>query len=452
MKERILKLDRKFVTIIAISVVLIIIGIFIYFFESNQRMIAKGIDNITTIMEKKLFMNTKNLNVGEDYTINGDLTFNIESNYLNQLATYSSEYQTYANLINNLSKTKNKVVIKHDKTNKKLFMSLDSNYNGIDLLDLKYLIENNTEYYYIKGFMDSYINNGTSNYFEALDNNTTNKENMEYIYKFVLSSFKSNLKDDYFKKETVKVKIDNKEKTYKKTTLSIDDKILKEIAKNILSDLKNDKKANKILVSIDKDFKKAKVSSSTNYLSDGEKIEFSVYSNNIYQIKKYELKYVQDNNNTLLTYEVSSKKLESYVNDQLQGYLEFNSEKDKTNINIMDSNSKNIGKITITKTKDSYSITTNFSVSEVKITMSIENKISNVIKNKSYNQNLILKASIVSNNVSLANINMNINSKVKKGVKINEDTSNVILASDVSEDKKEAFMNTIMTTLTNLMS
>ena len=173
------QISKKTIIVIAIAVILIGIGLWIYYFQSNKRIIAKGIDNISTTFTDKLLMNKENLDIGNDYTLNGDLTFNLESDYLKTIATQYPEYQTYSTLITNLSKTKNKITYIQDKTNKKLLMSLDSKYNNSDLINVKYLIENNTEYYYIKGFMDSYINNGTSNYFEALDNDTTSSENLE---------------------------------------------------------------------------------------------------------------------------------------------------------------------------------------------------------------------------------------------------------------------------------
>lgn len=453
MKDAKFKINKNIIIIVAISIVLIGIGIFIYYSRSSKVMIAKGIDDITSMVKKDVFMNSKQFDVGKDYTLNSDLTFNIESNYLQQLSAYSPEYQTYSKLISNLSKTKNKIVIKHDQTNKKAFVTLDTNYNGTDLLNLKYLIENNTEYYYIKGFMDSYINNGTSNYFESLDSNTTDSENLEYIYNFTLSSFKNNLKKEYFKRSSSKILIDEKEKNYQKITLSIDNKILKEIAKNILNDLKKDKKANKILVSINKDFTKAKINNSKKYLSDNQKIEFSVYNDYFYRIKKYDLNFISNNDNLLITYTKGNEgKLEVYKNNKIQGYLNIKKNDDETNIDIFDSDSKNIGNIVIKQTENTYSLTTNITIETLKISASINNNISKLIKNKSYNQDLKFNISATSNGSSLISINIGMKNKMKKGVSIKEDTSNVILANDVTQDKKDAFTNSIMTTLTTLMS
>lgn len=448
------QISKKTIIVIAIAVILIGIGLWIYYFQSNKRIIAKGIDNISTTITDKLLMNRENLDIGNDYTLNGDLTFNLESDYLKNIATQYPEYQTYSTLITNLSKTKNKITFVQDKTNKKLLMSLDSKYNASDLINVKYLIENNTEYYYIKVFMDSYINNGTSNYFEALDNDTTLSENLEYVYNLALSSFEKNLKDDYFTRENVKQTIDSKEKSYQKIILTMNNNNLKEIATNILKDLKADQKANKILTSIDEDFKKAKVSDSEKILEDNEKMEFSVYADNFtYIIKKYDFKVTEGEDSYLLTYEVGdTSKLMMYSNNELQGLLNITTNKDDININILDKDSKNIGKITITKSENNYKIAGELTAEDTKVVVSLDTKISNIKKNTSYEDDTTIKASITSSGMSLGNININLKSKIKKGANIKEDTSNVTLASDVTQEKSEALMNSLMTSLTTLMS
>ena len=72
------------------------------------------------------------------------------------------QIQTYQKLLNNLGKTKNTITIKQDKTNKKAYLELDSNLNSTKLINTKYLIENSTEYYFVEGFLNTYVNNGSS--------------------------------------------------------------------------------------------------------------------------------------------------------------------------------------------------------------------------------------------------------------------------------------------------
>src|SRR5699024_3175721 len=98
------KTIKKLIIIIAAAVILIGIGVWIYYFQSNKRIIAKGIDNISTTITDKLLMNRENIDIGNDYTLNGELTFNLESDYLKNIATQYPEYQTYSTLITNLSK------------------------------------------------------------------------------------------------------------------------------------------------------------------------------------------------------------------------------------------------------------------------------------------------------------------------------------------------------------
>ena len=51
-------------------------------------------------------------------------------------------------------------------------------YNQTKILDLKLLIENSTEYFFIDGQVGNYVNNGNSTYFENINSETTSKDNV----------------------------------------------------------------------------------------------------------------------------------------------------------------------------------------------------------------------------------------------------------------------------------
>lgn len=174
---------KLIIIITLIAVVFISAGIYIGYFQNNKRIIGKAIDNIKTDITKYYLPEYDNLSKFDTFTMNNDIKFNINSELL-------QEEPMTTNLINNLNKTKNKVTIKQDLNNKKAYMDFNSTIDDSELFSMKYLIENNTEYYYIKGFLDNYINNGNSNYFESLNKDTTSSENFDYIYNFTLTSFK----------------------------------------------------------------------------------------------------------------------------------------------------------------------------------------------------------------------------------------------------------------------
>lgn len=444
---------KSLIMVIIIAIIFIVVGFILLYFYNDKRVMGKAIDNVNTTFINKYLMNRSNIQEFDNYTIESDIKFDIKSDYLQQLTQYFPSYSPYVNLMNNISKTNNKLIFKQDKTNQKAFINLDSNYNNESLISVKYLIENNTEYYYIKGFLDNYINNGTSNYFESLQKNSNNKENIKYVYEFAIDSFKRNLKSEYFTKTSEKVQIKGKEKNLKKVTLEIDNKRLTEIATLILNDLKSDEKANKILTGIDNDFKKAKISSSK-FLNSKQKVILSVYVDNLtYIIKKYQLDFIYDMDIISVTYEKNKQGiLNVYKNKILEGNLIIDYNKDETIIHINDGNKKSLGQVKIKTSDNLYKIDINISVDSVKFNLLLQQDITNIKKDKSYDSKVLLQANINNNNSSLANIKISGNSKISKGVKIEENTDNAVFSKDLDSIQPMQLNTYIYNIFSKLMS
>lgn len=445
---------RNFIIVIVIAILFILVGFGLLYFYNSKRVISKALDDITTTFKNKYLMNYDINTNFDDFTVESDIKFNIKSDYFQQIAQFSPNYLVYANLINNLNKTNSKLVFKQDKTNQKLFINLDSQYNNESLINMKYLIENNTEYYYIKGFLDSYINNGTSNYFEALHKNTTNKENIEYVYGVAINSFKKNLKSEYFTKSGEKVVINGKEKSLQKITLEVNNDRLVELATSILNDLKNDEKAMKILTGIDNEFKNAKITSSSKFLDDKQKIVFSVYVDNLtYIIKKYKIDFVYGNDITTITYEKNKQSiLNFYRNNILESSSRIEYNKNETIMYLSDGNKKALGKIKINKSDNSYKIDFSIDIESIQMNFLLQQDITNIKKDKSYDSKIILNGNIVSNNISLASIGINCNSKVTNGAKIEENTDNAVFAKDINDNQKLQLNQYITNIFSRLMS
>lgn len=172
---------KLIVSIISIiAVIIIAIGIYTAYISNPKRIMAAAIDKVSSNFKDIIDLDEKN-KIGENYTLKENIKLDIESDYLSALGTYSIEYQPYINLINNLSKLDTNITITQNKEAKQLFASLSSSLNNEELINVKYLIKNNTGYYFIKDFLSTYINHGSNNYFESLDESTTNSENIEYI-------------------------------------------------------------------------------------------------------------------------------------------------------------------------------------------------------------------------------------------------------------------------------
>ena len=132
----------------------------------------------------------------------------------------------------------------------------------MEILNTKYYINESTKYFYVKNIVDNYINYGSCNYFENINTNTTEKDNINYLYNFIINSIKNNLNDKYFTKK--------EENNNYIVILKIDNDNLKDILSNILKDLKEDKKSRKILDNINKNILNTKIKEEDIYLEKEE--------------------------------------------------------------------------------------------------------------------------------------------------------------------------------------
>ena len=249
--------------LILLSISMIGLGVYFIYASNPKKIIGSGIESMTANFKNIVFSTNENLTIGENFTIESDISINAQSDLFSTISQMgqpilidptmtnpaiqqepilqpettveaSINMDMLNKLLTNIANTKNTVVIKQDKTNKKAFLSLNSMYNNENLLSAKYLIENSTEYYYVNGFLNTYVNNGSSNYFEAINDQTTNQDNIVYLYEFISNSLKENLKEEYFVKETATTKIFDQEKDMTKVILKIDNLKAKEILSAIL--------------------------------------------------------------------------------------------------------------------------------------------------------------------------------------------------------------------------
>lgn len=447
------RVNPKLIVILIIALILMVIGIYVLYFQNNKRVIGKAIDNIKNDTEKYFSPKNSDQNVGDNYTSETDFKFNIESEYLSAYLLSSPEVAPFAKMIENLSKTENKITVKQDKANKKAYFDIDSKLNNESLFKMKYLIENNTEYYYIEDFLDQYINNGTSNYFESLTSSDTSKENIEYVYEFAISSFKRNLDNSYFSKKGEKVKTNGKEKTLQKVTLELDNGRLVELADKILKDLKNDKKANRILTGIDDDFKNAKVNKKETILNNDEKLIFSVYAHNItYQIEKYHLEYKVGNDSYILTYEKGNQDIIEIKENDTNLFSATITEKDEKLIADLIYQNKNIGTAEISNKQNQYSLKINLNIEGIKMNMDTQLESKEVKKNQSYNTDSKVSMKIEADQQTLAKVDISAKTKLTKGAKIKENTDNVVFAKELNNTEEEKLKQVFTNIFMKLMS
>ena len=99
------------------------------------------------------------------------------------------------NLINNLNNSETNFKIQKNASKNTGYIELNQKIGEEDIIDAKYYISDSTKYYFVKGIVDTYINDGGCNYFESINTNTTEKDNINYLYNTIIRSIKNNLKE-----------------------------------------------------------------------------------------------------------------------------------------------------------------------------------------------------------------------------------------------------------------
>ena len=76
----------------------------------------------------------------------------------------------------------------------------------------------------------------------------------------------------------------------------------------------------------------------------------------------------------------------------------------------------------------------------------------NVVKNKSYDNKIIITVNMKSNGTDLGKVKLEMTSKAKSESNINEDVTNAVTEDEITADQSDALMNIVTSALTKLMA
>ncbi len=423
--------------LILLALATISLGVYLNYLSKPKIVVTKVIDTMNENI-KSLFSNRITLPDSNDFTMTSTITTTTNS-VSSPLSNTSPEYQKF---INNLTNTEATITLKQDATNKKLLLEYDTKLKKQPLLKGKYLITDATEYYFIDNYVSHYINNGSNNYFENLSKEATTEQNSIYLATFIINSFKNNLKEDYIHKYTEETSYLSKTETLTKLSIKFDNKIITEIAQNILKDLKNDAEASRILTNLDSDFKNTKIKDNTTFLNENESITFNIYTDKLNNVKKIELINLNNNTEKRLSYEISdTAKIMYFIeNDQVSYILNIKQQTNYLNIDLLNNNDQKLGSISLDNTKDTLTFTVSINSDKNKEEFSIQRKFSNVTKT-SYNSNTTITIKEIDNNVDIIDSTINIENSYSTKVDINEDLTDATLANDLLPEEKTKIDN-----------
>lgn len=431
---------KKIIIIFIISLILLIAGIVLSYFSSAKYVATKAVKGLGQNVIELANSTNKNTGLEENFKVTSTIKVNLQSDYFQALSSLSPDYQVVSNLLSNLSNTETQVTMTQDKQNKKLLINYDTKFSGEPLANVKYLVDNATEYYYIDGLTKNYINNGNNGYFESLNSTTTTKENAEYIIEKITEAASNNIKDEYLS-ETY-------EKDSKKITITLTEDDMVEFLNNIIDELKKDSKANQIMTGYDKNFSKAKVTKSD--VASLGTVTINIYIDKfIGQIKKYEIK---SNDDAITYYEGQNKVIEIRNKDELVTKLDITTNGDKIDIKITDGNNTNIGNLSINKTSTNYDVVANITTEEFSANFGYNSQITNLKQGNSYDSSTIISLDITANDTVLLNGTIEITSTTTNDTAINEDVSNSVLASTVGSTPSDLVMQKIAEIMVRLSS
>lgn len=446
------KTDKTTIVMIITCVVaflLIVVGVIYYnVSRNNKRVIAAGITNLTSKFDKMLEVNN-DLKLGKNYTISGNVKLNVESNYLDTLANID-EYRPFINLINNLGKTNNNFSFQQNLDSKKVLGSISSKLNNDELIDAKLYIEQDRAYYFVKGFLDRYVEGGKTDYLSTIEENQNTYENINYLYKFIIKSLKSNLKDEYFTKTSETLTVGGKNINTKKITLKLDSKNGNELVNNIISDVKKDKKAYKIIKGYNIKLERTE---NGKVISNDEEMTFSVYADNTsYHILRYDISSKDKENNILVTYlDQETDVVEVYSDNKKQSTIKINDKNNIYDFDILDNNDKKVGDITYTNNKNKKELSYKLSIDGTTVNGKISSNTTDIVKNKSYNNKTIITASAKSNGTDLGKASLEVNAKAKSESNINENVTNAAKENEITSNQNDVLISIFTNALGKLM-
>lgn len=431
------------ILLLLIAVIAIGVGIFLTYITSPKfiatETIKKMSENIVSFMDN----NKTDTGLEENYKKTSTVTMNLQSDYLTTLSQTDPSVVPYVNLLRNLTNTTSTTTMVQDIENSRLFLDYNTTLNEEPLINLKYLVENSTEYYYIDGVSQTYINNGNNNYFESLNSETSINDNTKYLIEKVGESLASHIEDSYLSSSY--------ESDYKKITITLTEDDLVTVVNNVLSDLKKDSKASKILSGYNESFNDFEISK--DMISGLGTVEFNIYIDKVLgTVKKYDMNL--EESKIELSYDDSTdqKELELIANNESVGKVQFSTNDGNITLNIVDDSNNIVGTISTTQTSTNYDIIINLTLDTTIIDINYNNQITNLKKNTSYDSTTNIAINISSNNTTLINGTINITSNITNDTRIEEDTSTSVLASTLPAPKEQLLTEKMTTVFTRLMS
>lgn len=229
-----MKRKRIIVTIVIIVAIGLLLagGILVYQNYSNKNRIVTSFNELKTALTETLNLDKNTTNTKITQTVTGSTRFNINPMLGN------SEDGTDV-VIGNLNNSTFNYEYRLDTESKRMYMDGSLLLNATELLGINFYQAEDISYVFLRNIFDKYIVIENSDIFTYLEENNQAVDDVNYIYDKIIESLGNNITTD-------DIKVTNQDGK-KKISLELNEERLNEISKNIVNDLKKDKKAKEIL-------------------------------------------------------------------------------------------------------------------------------------------------------------------------------------------------------------
>ena len=330
-----MKKKKIIVTIVIIVAIGLLVagGILLYQNYSNKNRIVTSFNELKTALTETLNLDENTTNTKITQTVTGSTRFNINPMLGN------SEDGTDV-VIGNLNNSTFNYEYRLDTESKRMYMDGSLLLNATELLGINFYQAEDISYVFLRNIFDKYIVIENSDIFTYLEESNQAVDDVNYIYDKIIESLGNNITTD-------DIKVTNQDGK-KKISLELNEERLNEISKNIVNDLKKDKKAKEILGnSLDELDTTTSSSSSDNnsylyysiYLEKDDIVtyEFGVKDKD----GDYSIEFNNGNEKSFVIKEENTESLKAVI-EESNGTTTINLSSDNTSIGTVSINDNNI--------------------------------------------------------------------------------------------------------------
>lgn len=229
-----MKKKKIIVTIVIIVAIGLLVagGILLYQNYSNKNRIVTSFNELKTALTETLNLDENTTNTKITKTVTGSTRFNI-----NPMLGNSEDGSDV--VIGNLNNSTFNYEYRLDTESKRMYMDGSLLLNATELLGINFYQAEDISYVFLRNIFDKYIVIENSDIFTYLEESNQAVDDVNYIYDKIIESLGNNITTD-------DIKVTNQDGK-KKISLELNEERLNEISKNIVNDLKKDKKAKEIL-------------------------------------------------------------------------------------------------------------------------------------------------------------------------------------------------------------